>query len=155
MTPASPGLRPALIVFFLALTGGSVFAIFLEANVPGSAGPLGFVTAFSAAAWAGQVFFERNHRRPDRGEGLRFSLITALAPILLAAVLILGILIYLRVILGLNEGDLSQGLLSRDKLGFLALVAAIALPLGFAVSWFGFAFGARSGEKQRAKRAAK
>jgi hypothetical protein len=155
MTTAPPGLKPALIVFFLALFGGSILAIFLEAIVPGSAGPLGFVIAFSSAAWAGQVFVEKNDRRPDRREHLCFSVVTGLAPILLAAVLVLGMLIYLKLVLRLDDTDLAQGLLSRDKWNFLALAAAIATPLSIAVSWFGFSFGVRSGEKQRAKRAAK
>jgi hypothetical protein len=154
MTSAPPGLKPAFIAYFLLLLMGSILAIFLAASVPGSAGPLGAVTAFSAAAWAGQVFVEKNHRRPARPEVLRFCLVTALTPVLLLVALVIGTLIYVKLILGVTEADMSQGLLSQDKRALLALGGAIAVPLGMAVSWLGFRYGLRVGEKRQAKQRA-
>jgi hypothetical protein len=151
MPSAAPGLKPAFIAYLVLLLLGSILVIFLEANVSGSAGPLGVVVAFSSAVWAGRVFVEKNLRRATRQEHLRFSLVTAVAPVLLVAILVIGTLLYLKLILGVTEADMSQGLLSRDKRTVLALAGAIAIPLGLTVSWLGFGYGVRTGEKRLAK----
>lgn len=116
---------------------------------PGSTGALGLILIWSAASWAGQIWFRREQARPPSGRAWSVALLCALATFVLQAVFVL-------VIAGSMPGGIASiaRYRSSDQMliagAFISILVLEFLLIRGAIFW-----GAKAEEKRAQQRAAK
>lgn len=116
---------------------------------PGSTGALGLILFWSAASWAGQIWFKREQARPPSGRAWSVALLCALVTFVLQAGFVL-------VIAGSMPGGFASigRYRSSDQMliigAFISIFVLEFLLIRAAISW-----GARAEEKRAQQRAAK